>query len=425
MLAVRFKRRFPMADQPPSPTQSVLALSHFNPVYREDPHKLLDDLRARCPVMRDEAGGTFFLTRYGDVRALLSDLTLWRDPLKAEPSAVFARRVREERIDGLSREGAPTSILFLDDPDHARIRKPLAQALYARVAKSRPAVERVVDATLDAIGEAKNFDLMARFCIPIPIDVIAAILGVDQTRLVEFRDWSEGVIQALNPVRSEEQTAHLVRAGNALNGYMHALMAERRADPRDDLVSDMTRLQKEGAEISDDELAINLSALLVGGNLTTTDLIGNAVHTLLKNPEELAKLKASPKLIGPAVEEMLRYEPPVCITGRVASRDLEVGACPVKHSQSMLFSLRGANRDPEVYEDPHRFDITRAPKPHMAFGGGAHICIGAPLARLEAQVALLKLFERFPDLRLSAPDAPPKWRTLPFFRGMERLDVVV
>jgi cytochrome P450 len=414
-----------MADQPPPPLPGVLALSHFNPAYRENPHALLDDLRARCPVMRDETAGTFFLTRYTDVRALLSDLTLWRDPLKAEPSAVFARRVREERIDGLSREGNPTSILFLDDPDHGRIRKPLAQALYARVAKSRPAVERVVDAALDAIGDAKRFDLMAKFCVPIPIDVIAAILGVDPARLAEFRDWSEGVIQSLNPVRSEAQTEHLVRAGNALNSYMHALLAERRAAPQDDLVSDMVRLTAQGAQISDDELAINLSALLVGGNLTTTDLIGNAVRTLLENPGELAKLKADAKLIGPAVEEMLRFEPPVDITGRVASRDLDVGGCPVKQAQSMLFSLRGANRDPDVYEDPHRFDITRTPKPHIAFGGGAHICIGAPLARLEAQVALLKLFARFPDLRLAEPDAPPQWRTLPFFRGMERLEVVV
>jgi cytochrome P450 len=414
-----------MADQPPPPLPGVLALSHFNPAYRENPHALLDDLRARCPVMRDETAGTFFLTRYADVRALLSDLALWRDPLKAEPSAVFARRVREERIDGLSREGNPTSILFLDDPDHGRIRKPLAQALYARVAKSRPAVERVVDAALDAIGDAKRFDLMAKFCVPIPIDVIAAILGVDPARLAEFRDWSEGVIQSLNPVRSEAQTEHLVRAGNALNSYMHALLAERRAAPQDDLVSDMVRLTAQGAQISDDELAINLSALLVGGNLTTTDLIGNAVRTLLENPGELAKLKADAKLIGPAVEEMLRFEPPVDITGRVASRDLDVGGCPVRKAQSMLFSLRGANRDPDVYEDPHRFDITRTPKPHMAFGGGAHICIGAPLARLEAQVALLKLFARFPDLRLAEPDAPPQWRTLPFFRGMERLEVVV
>ncbi|MGE0044884.1 MAG: cytochrome P450 [Hyphomonadaceae bacterium] len=414
-----------MADQPHAPPRNLLAYSQFNPVYRDDPHPMLDEVRANCPVMRDETGGSFFISKYADVRAIVSDLTMWRDPLNAEEAAVFARAVRQQRVEGLTRDENVTSILLLDDPDHARIRKPLAQALYARVAKSRGAVERVVDETLDAIGDAQEFDLVARFALPIPIDVIAAILGVDHDRLVEFRDWSEGVIQSLNPVRSEAETAHLVRAGNALNEYMHALMAERRKRPADDLVSDMVRLQADGAQISDAELAVNLSALLVGGNLTTTDLIGNSVYTLLKNPAELAKLKADPKLIGPAVEEMLRFEPPVDITARVASRDMEVQGCPVRERQAMVFSLRGANRDPDAYDDPHAFNITRAPKPHMAFGGGAHICIGAPLARQETQVALLKLFARFPDLKLADPAMQPRWRTLPFFRGMEAMPVRV
>jgi cytochrome P450 len=141
------------------------------------------------------------------------------------------------------------------------------------------------------------------------------------------------------------------------------------------------------------------------------------------NPAELAKLKADPGLISGVVEEALRFEPPVDITGRIASRDMEVGGCPVKQSQAFTFSLRAANRDPDVFDDPHRFDISRKRRPHVAFGGGAHICIGAPLARLEAQVALLKLFDRFPNLRLADPAAAPVWRTLPFFRGLERLDL--
>ena len=133
-----------------------------------------------------------------------------------------------------------------------------------------------------------------------------------------------------------------------------------------------------------------------------------------------AKLRADPSLIGTAVEEVLRYDPPVDITARVASREMEIGKCPIHTSQSVMVSLRGANRDPEVYEDPHRFDITRKKIPHVSFGGGSHICIGSPLARLEAQVALLRLFERFPNLRLANPEAPAEWRTLPFFRGLQR-----
>ena len=273
------------------------------------------------------------------------------------------------------------------------------------------------------IDTAEPFDLMSTFCVPVPIDVIAAILGVDHARLGEFRDWSEGVIQSLNPFRDDAQSAHMERAGVALSAYFEQTIRARRAAPGDDLISDMTRLQAEGAPLSDMELQINLSALLIGGNLTTTDLIGNAARLLLLNPGELAKLQADPGLIGAVVEETLRYEPPVDITGRIASKDAEVGGCPVRATQSMLFSLRAANRDPQVFEDPHRFDIGRKRRPHVAFGGGAHICIGAPLARLEAQVALLKLFQRFPNLRLADPDAAPAWRTLPFFRGLERLDL--
>jgi len=184
-------------------------------------------------------------------------------------------------------------------------------------------------------------------------------------------------------------------------------------------------LQAEGADIDDDELRINLQALLIGGNLTTTDLIGNTVRNLLLNPSELAKLKADPAIINAVVEEALRFEPPVDITGRIASGDIDAGGCPLHAGQSITVSLRAANRDPAVYEDPHKFDVSRKHKPHVAFGGGAHICIGAPLARLETAIALVKLFERFPNLKLADPDAAPSWRSLPFFRGMERLDVVV
>jgi hypothetical protein len=408
------------------PLPNILQLTPLDPAYREDPYAVLADLRERCPVHRDEMAGTFMLTRYEDVRALVSDRSLWRDPLLAEESAVFTRRFADNVPEGMKRTET-TSILMLDDPDHSRIRQPLTQAFYARVAKVRPQVEAIIDATLDSI-EADlpadgTFDLMDRFCVPVPIDAIATILGVDHARLVEFRDWSEGIIQALNPFRNAEQTGHMERSSVALTDYFTQLMEERRAEPRDDLISDMVALQAAGADLSDTELRINLSALLIGGNLTTTDLIGNAVRLLLLNPDELAKLKADPAIVNTVVEETLRYEPPVDSTARVASQDIEVGGCPIQKTSAITFSLRGANRDPDVFPDPDRFDVTRKGKPHVAFGGGAHICIGAPLARLEAQVALVKLFQRFPDLALANPAEAPEWRRLPFFRGLERLDL--
>ncbi len=405
----------------PAPLPTILQLTPLDPTYRADPHVVLDDLRARCPVHRDELAGSFILTRYEDVRSMVSDRSLWRDPIKAEPASRMGRGM-EAIPEGVPRSEA-SSILTLDDPDHARIRQPLTQAFYARIARFRPEVERIVDEALDRIDTTAPFDLMDAFCVPVPIDAIASILGVDHSRLGEFRDWSEGLIQGLNPFRTPEQTEHMERANTALTDYFTLAIADRRTAPRDDLISDMTRLQAQGEPISDTELRINLTALLVGGNLTTTDLIGNAVRLLLLNPGELAKLRADPALIAAAVEETLRYEPPVDATGRIASRDMTVGGCAVTTSQAFTFFLRAANRDPERFDDPHSFDITRARHPHVAFGGGAHICIGAPLARLEAQVALPRLFDRFPNLRLANPDEAAVWRTLPFFRGLERLDL--
>lgn len=404
------------------PLPSILELTPYNEAFRADPHALLDDLRARCPAHADPVSGSVLFTRYEDVRGIVNDRTLWRDPIRAEEGAVMQRRF-VAAVDPSLPRSSTTSILMLDDPDHARVRQPLAQALYARVAKFRPEVERIVRETLDGLEGEAEFDLMARFCVPIPIDVIASILGVDRERLGEFREWSEGVIQSLNPFRSPEQAAAMERAGDALFSYFTATMADRRAHPRDDLISDMTALQASDGDLSDDELRINLSALLVGGNLTTTDLIGNAVRLLILNPAELAKLKADPRLINSVVEEVLRYEPPVDMTSRISSGDIEVGGCPLHAGQALNVSLRGANRDPAMYEDPHRFDVSRKHKPHVAFGGGSHICIGAPLARLEAQVAIAMLFDRFPDLQLADPDAAPQWRVLPFFRGLETLRV--
>lgn len=403
------------------PLPSLLELTPYNPQFREDPHVLLDELRRQSPAHWDEQSGSTLFTRYEDVRALVSDRTLWRDPMRAEEAAVGARRFLAAVDPNLPRTST-TSILMLDDPDHARVRQPLAQALYARVAKFRPEVERIVDESLDALAGEAEFDLMARFCVPIPIDVIASILGVDRERLTEFRAWSEGVIQTFNPVRTPEQTQAMEAASLALSDYFAETMAARRAAPRDDLISDMVRLQAE-TDLSDAELRINLSALLVGGNLTTTDLIGNAVRLLILHPDQLDHLKSDPKAVNAVVEEVLRFEPPVDMTARVAPDARSVAGCPLHRGQSLSLSLRAANRDPEVFEDPHRFDAGRKHKPHVAFGGGAHICIGAPLARLEAQVALVKLFERFPALRLADPDAPPEWRVLPFFRGLETLRV--
>ncbi len=408
-----------------TPLPGVFQLTPMNPDFNADPHVLLDRLRSECPVHRDTQAGTFILTRHADVRSVLGDTTMWRGPERAEEAAVMSRAILEQRVEGIrvSEEESRSGILLMDEPDHMRIRGPFAKALYKRVAKCKPLVQQVVDQYLAPLKGRETFDAMDSFALRVPIDVIARILGVDENRLTEFRAWSEGAILGLNPFRTPAETERLVASINALSHYMGELMQRRRAEPKDDLVSDMMMLQAEGAELNDGEISNNLQGLLIGGNLTTTDLIGNAIWLFLTHPPELAKLKADPTLINSAVEEVLRYESPVDITGRIAPRDLEVGGCPVKQRQSLFASLRGANRDPEAFPDPHRFDIARKDAPHVAFGGGLHLCIGAPLARLEAQVALASFFDRFPNVRLADPDAKPEWRSMPFFRGLKTLTV--
>jgi hypothetical protein len=414
---------------PESKLPGVLELTPLNPAFNDDPHAILGPLREQCPVHRDAMAGVFILSRHADVRGTLSDTSMLRAPENAEEAAVMTRRgIGSAPPPGLeiATDQPRHSILTMDEPEHMRVREPFAKALYKRVAKSKALVQRVVDEWLDRIpASARSFDVMADFAIRVPIDVIARLLGVDEMRLMEFRDWSEGAILGFHPFPSPEQVERVVKSNNALNRYMRGLMAERAAAPKDDLVSDMMTLKAEGAALTEGEICTNLLALLIGGNLTTTDLIGNAIWLLLTHPDQAAKLKAEPGLINSAVEEVLRYESPVDITGRIAPREMEIGGCPIHPKQSMIMSLRGANRDPEAFPEPHRFDIARKDAPHVAFGGGLHLCIGAPLARMEAQVALTSFFEAFPNARLADPDMKPQWRSMPFFRGLKELNVAV
>ncbi len=406
-----------MTSKPP--VESVIQLSAFDAIAREDPHARLKPLREQCPVWRDETSKTWVVSRYADVRAIVSDNSLWRNGMHAEEGSFARFLINQEKLD--LPPGERQSILTMDDPDHARIRTPLAKALYARVAKARAKIEAIVAETLDAVQGRARFDLIADVAIPIPIITIARILGVDDARLSEFRHWSEGAILALNPVRTPQETAHMEASNAALDAYFTELMAQRRRQRQDDLVSDMVALQEDGAPLSDTEIKINLLALLIGGNLTTTDLIGNGVRLLVMHPAQRALLQNDPGLAPQAVEEILRFEGPVDITGRVLSGERELGGCPMHKGQSTVVLLRSANRDPEVFQRPDEFDITRKGTPHLSFGGGSHICIGAPLARMEAVAFFSVFFRRFPTLRLA--DEKPHWRALPFFRGLERLNL--
>lgn len=398
--------------------QGIIEVTAFVPDARTNPHPKLAALRENCPVMRDEVAKTWFLTRYADIRETVNDRSFVRHPLNSEEGSISRQLIEDDE------NPRRTSILFLDEPDHSRVRPPLARAFYARINRMKAEIEAIIDETIAAAPASGRFDLMAEIAVPIPVLVIARILGVDEHRLPEFRQWSEDVILSLNPVRTPEETARMEEGGAQLDAYFRELMEARRAAPQDDLISDMVQLQARGeAPLDDDELVTNLGALLVGGNLTTTDLIGNGTWLFLTHPDQLAALKADPGLAAQAVEEVLRYEAPVSATSRIVEKDKKVAGCPMKAGQVVFCSLASANRDPDAFVAPDTFDITRKRASHIAFGGGPHICIGAPLARIEARHVYVKLFERFPDMKL--PEQEIVWRALPFFRGIEKMIVEV
>lgn len=403
-----------------APSINIIMHSAFNPEARVDPHPMLSASREKCPIQRDEDMKTWWMGQYEPIREAVNDRTYVRHPTKAEPESLSARMAEERDAKGRDR----TSILFLDDPDHSRIRLPLAKAFYARINKMKPEIEAVIDTIIQAAPETGEFDFVQYIAEPIPVYVIARILGVDESRLAEFRAWSEAVILSLNPVRTPEENVQMEEGAAKLNDYFAELMAARRADPQDDLISDMVQLQASGeADIDDEDLQINLQALLVGGNLTTTDLIANGMWLFMNHPDQMQALKDNPALAGQAVEEVLRYEAPVSITSRIVPDERVVAGCPVSKGQPIWMSLAAANRDPRVFDAPDAFDITVKRKSHVAFGGGPHICIGAPLARIEARYVFNEMMARYPNMRLT--DEAIVWRTLPFFRGIERMKVAV
>jgi len=384
----------------------------------DERHAQFDRMRAEHPVWFDEASRTFILTRLADARAWLADPSQWKDADRAEEGAL----VRNFKPADMNRPGErDAGIGWMDEPDHSRVRKPIQAAFYRRVATMKGEVQAVVRDQLARLP-AGRFDVIADYAMPIPIEVMGRVLGVDTTDTARFRELSEAVLTVFEPTETKRQ-ANKAAAVSILE-YFEQVIAERRTSPRDDLVSDLIAAQAATGALSDAEIRVNCLNLLLGGNVTTADLIANGINLLLRHPAELAKLRADPALIGSAVEEILRYEPAVEGAQRVASRDQTLGGCPIRAHQVAAVMSPAANRDPAAFTDPHRFDIARLEAPHITFGAGAHICIGAPLARLEAREAIWALVERFPNLSLADPQAPPEWRPIgSSFHGLVRLEV--
>jgi len=401
---------------------TIAEVSALDPVARVCPHARLHRLREAAPVLWDEAGRTFFLTRHADVRAALFDETLSHDPAEADPLSYCAMFKAPEDAGEQVRRQAQT-LTALDDPDHGRIRRVFSEAFYPRATRMQGEVERIVVDAIDAAPASGPFDLVEAVTVRIPVQAIAKIIGVPDDVLPNFRAWSESISLLFHPFRTPEQSAEMSAGFESFDALFRELMEKRRAEPGDDLVTDLVALQAAGAPVSDDDLSSNLQLMVAAGNLTSTDMMTNGAWLLLTHPEELAKLKADPDLAKAAVEEILRMESPLAASNRIVMDEREIGGVPMKPTQPIFISLLAAHRDPAVYADPDRFDIARKGPANLAFGGGAHLCLGAALARHEGRVFFRRLFERFPDLRLADPDAPVEWRGSPFFRGIEKLMV--
>ncbi|HJS86090.1 MAG TPA: cytochrome P450, partial [Acetobacteraceae bacterium] len=391
----------------------------LDPVFREHPHVYLDRLREEAPVLRDTALNRLFLTRFEDVRAVLGNRALAVDPRKASPDSYHRRVVLGDHDPAMFEP----SMLHMDDPDHKRIRGLVSQAFNQRAVEAfRPRIQEIADQLLDAVADRDGFDVIADYAAPLPTIVIAEMLGVDPRDQARFKKWSDALAHVFNPRRTPEQEAELVEADEGLIDYFQQIVDARRKQRGTDLVSALVSAEEAGDRLTEREIISTCNLLLVAGNVTTTDLIGNAVLALLRHPEELAKLRARPELIRNAVEEMLRYDPPVSQGGRLALEPMEVGGVKVPAGASLSLSLMAAGHDPAVHRDPHRFDIERADTSHLAFGGGAHFCLGAPLARAEAQIAIATLLRRFPHLALD-PSVTVEHKRIPVFNGVAMLRV--
>ncbi|MAB12904.1 cytochrome P450 [Parvibaculum sp.] len=404
---------------PHTAPKTGIGLTALDDDYREDLYRVLDEMRQADPVHRDRELGRLFLTRHDDVRAVLRDKSLHVDPRGALPDSYIrlitnAPKDREDEFE--------PSMIFSDEPDHMRLRRLVSQAFNPRsIETTRIRIGEIADALLDEMEGKGEVDFIKAFAGPLPTIVIAEMLGVPLDRRDDFKRWSDDIVLGFDPIASPETRQRIEASSEAMRAFFTETIARRRQERSDDLISDLIRAEEEGEKLTNDEILSMCTLLLTAGNVTTTDLIGNGVHALLAHPAEFEKLKADPDLIENAVEEMLRYDSPVTDSGRFPLEPYEVGGVAVGPGRSISTSLAAANHDPSVYPEPHKFDVTREDTHNQSFGGGMRICLGAPLARLEAQIGIAKLIERFPDMKPGTSE--PRRRHLPSFRGFEKMPI--
>ncbi len=395
------------------------------PEIQADPHPWLARLRREAPMHSSpmsDGGVSWLLTRHSDC------VTLLRDPSwsasKFPPAALQAIAADPQAPFSVVARTVLAMMLLKDGADHARLRTLVNKAFTPRVvAELRPRVQAIADELLDAAARRGALDAIADFGMPLPIIVIAELLGVPLEARADLKRWSDALVTFLDGTIREKGLVGAANACVEMRAYMDRLFAERRARPREDLISRLLGAREVDDQLSEDELFATVVLVLAAGHETTTNLIGNGLYTLLRHPGEHAKLQAQPDCISSAIEELLRFEPPVTATTRLPmtraprtwlGREIAPG-------DEVVLMLSAANRDPDVFAEPDRLDLARGDNRHLSFGFGAHFCLGAALARLEGQIALGSAVTRFPSMKLV--DETPQWRPGIVLRGFSALPI--
>lgn len=397
-----------------------LLVKLLDPANRANPYPVYRQILDRSPMLIPEST-LHVMSSFADCDEVLRHPDSCSDRLKSTAAQRAIEAGEQPRPFGTP------GFLFLDPPDHTRLRKLVSKAFSPRVVKAlEPDITTMVDDLLDKASEAGEFDAIEQLAHPLPVAVICRLLGVPIEDEPQFSSASTLLAQGLDPFATFTGEAQgleeRLKAGMWLRGYLRDLLERRRAEPRDDLMSGLIAVEESGDQLTEEEIVATCNLLLIAGHETTVNLIANAILAMLRHREHWTALSADPGLAPNIIEETLRYDPPVQLASRVAGADMQIGDTRIPKGDIMMLLLAAAHRDPASTERPDEFDPTRNPIRHLAFGHGPHFCLGAPLARMEAAVALTAVTRRFPHARLAAE---PTYKPHVTLRGMARLDVAV